>query len=112
MFKKIKEFFVGKPATERHPLDAVTTPKIPEPVTETVVVMEPPKEQMIPIPYVPEAAPAVTTLLYVPPAVVEAAPAKKPRKPRAPKAAPVAAVKEKAPAKARAPKAAPKSKKV
>jgi hypothetical protein len=102
MFKKIKEFFVGKPATERHPLDAVTTPKIPEPVTETVVVMEPPKEQMIPIPYVPEAAPAV----------VEAAPAKKPRKPRAPKAAPVAAVKEKAPAKAKAPKAAPKSKKV
>jgi hypothetical protein len=118
MFKKIKEFFVGKPATERHPLDAVTTPKIPEPVTETVVIMEPPKEQMIPIPYVPEAAPAVTTLLYVPsateqaPAVVEAAPAKKPRKPRAPKAAPVAAVKEKAPAKAKAPKAAPKSKKV
>jgi hypothetical protein len=99
MFKKIKEFFVGKPATERHPLDAVTTPKIPEPVTETVVVMEPPKEQMIPIPYVPEAAPAVTTLLYVPPAVVEAAPAKKPRKPRAPKE--VAEVKEKAPAKAK-----------
>jgi hypothetical protein len=105
MFKKIKEFFVGTPPTDRHPLDAVTTPNIPEPVmaTETVVVMEPPKEQMTPIPYVPEAAPAP---------VVEAAPAKKPRKPRAPKAAPVAAVKEKAPAKAKAPKAAPKSKKV
>jgi hypothetical protein len=89
MFKAIKEFFVGKTPAERHPLDAVTTPNIPEPVmfTETVVVMEPPKEQMIPIPFVPEAAPA-----------------KAPRKPRAPKAAPVAAVKEKAPAKARAPK--------
>ena len=102
MFKKIKEFFVGTPPTDRHPLDAVTTPNIPEPVmaTETVVIMDPPKEQMTPIPYVPEAAPAVVT-----------APAKAPRKPRAPKAAPAAAVKEKAPAKAKAPKAAPKSKK-
>ena len=111
MFKKIKEFFVGKPAVEskfEHPLDAVTTPyKVEPPVTGTYDV--PP-------------APGVTTLLYVPPAtehapaVVEAAPAKKPRKPRTPKVAPVAAVKEKAPAKAKAPKLtvvkAAKSKKV
>jgi len=100
MFKKIKEFFVGTPPTEKHPLDAVTTPKIPETfiVPETVIVaapykVEPPTEQMIPIPYVPEATPAVVET-----------PAKAPRKPRAPKAAPVAAVKEKAPAKAKTPK--------
>lgn len=121
MLNKIKEFFTGKKPESKfaHPLDAVTTPKMPESVTETMVVMEPPKEQMIPTPYVPEAAPGVTTLLYVPPAteqtpaVVEAAPEKKARKPRAPKvvAAPVKAVKEKAPAKAKAPKAAAKSKK-
>jgi hypothetical protein len=90
MFKKIKEFFVGKPAAESkfaHPLDAVTTPsapyKVPEPAATT------------PIPLVVEAAPA--------PVVEEVAPAKKPRKPRTPKVAPVA-VKEKAPAKAKAPK--------
>jgi hypothetical protein len=118
MLNKIKEFFTGKKPESKfaHPLDAVTTPKMPESVTETMVVMEPPKEQMIPTPYVPEAAPAVTTLLYVPPATeqapaaVEVAPEKKARKPRAPKAAPAA--KEKAPAKAKAPKAAAKSKKV
>ena len=101
MFKKIKEFFLGKPASERHPLDAVTAPyKVEPPVTHTYDV--PP-------------APGVTTLAFIPPAavaeptVVEAAPAKKPRKPRTPKvavvaAAPVKAVKEKAPAKAKAPK--------
>jgi hypothetical protein len=87
MFKKIKEFFVGKPAVEskfEHPLDAVTAPyKIPEPPATT------------PVPLVVEVAP-------VP--VAEVAPAKKPRKPRAPKTATVPAVKEKAPAKAKAPK--------
>ena len=92
MFKKIKEFFVGKPAVEskfEHPLDAVTTPsapyKVPEPAATT------------PIPFVVETAPAP---------VVEAAPEKKARKPRTPKVAVVAAkpVKEKAPAKAKAPK--------
>jgi len=102
MFKKIKEFFVGKPAAERnfaHPLDAVTTPAAPYKV-------EPPMSYAYDVP----PAPGVTTLLYVPPAteqapaVVEAAPAKKPRKPRTPKVAPVAEVEEKAPAKAKAPK--------
>jgi hypothetical protein len=105
MLNKIKEFFTGKKPESNyaHPLDAVTTPyKVEPPVTGTYDV--PP-------------APGVTTLLYVPPAaepapaVVEAAPEQKARKPRAPKAAPVAVVKEKAPAKAKAPKAT-KSKKV
>lgn len=101
MFKAIKEFFVGKTPAERHPLDAVTTPNIPEPVmvTETVIVTAPYKVE----------PPAATTPI---PLVVKTAPAKAPRKPRAPKAAPVAAVKEKAPAKAKAPKATAKSKKV
>ena len=106
MFKAIKEFFVGKTPAERHPLDAVTTPNIPEPVmaTETVVVsapykLEPPPNQIMPIPFVPEA-----------PVAEVPAPEKKARKPRTPKAAPVTAIKEKAPAKAKAPKAT-KSKK-
>jgi hypothetical protein len=100
MFKKIKEFFVGKPASERnfaHPLDAVTTPAAPYKV-------EPPVSYSYDVP----PAPGVTTLAFIPPAVtapeVVAEPAKKPRKPRTPKVAPVAAVKEKAPAKAKAPK--------
>lgn len=110
MFKAIKEFFVGKTPAERHPLDAVTTPNIPEPVmvTETVVVSAPykvePPAATISIPLVVETAPVL---------VVEAAPEKKVRKPRAPKSV---VVKEKAPAKAKAPKLtvvkAVKSKKV
>ena len=97
MLKKIKEFFTGKPASERHPLDAVTTPNVTAPYKV-------PEPEMTPIPYVPLAAPVVVDDA---PVVVEA-PAKKPRKPRTPKAAPAA----KAPAKARAPRAASKSKKV
>lgn len=98
MFKAIKEFFTGKPATESkfaHPLDAVTTApyKVPEPSATT------------PIPLVVES-PAVETVTEI---KVEAAePAKKPRKPRAPKVV-VAAPAAKKPA---AKKAAPKSKKV
>ena len=99
MFKKIKEFFTGAPATESkfaHPLDAVTTPsatyKVPEPAATT------------PIPYIPES-PAVEAVTEIKVEVAE--PAKKPRKPRAPKA--VVAAPAKKPA---AKKAAPKSKKV
>lgn len=102
MFKKIKEFFVGKPADERnfaHPLDAVTTPAAPYKV-------EPPAPHSYDVP----PTPGMTTLEFIPPAVtapeVVAEPAKKPRKPRTPKVAVVAEkpVKEKAPAKAKAPK--------
>jgi hypothetical protein len=102
MFKKIKEFFVGKPASERnfaHPLDAVTTPAAPYKV-------EPPATHSYDVP----PTQGMTTLEFIPPAVtapeVVAEPAKKPRKPRTPKVAVVAEkpVKEKAPAKAKAPK--------
>ena len=100
MFKKIKEFFVGKPASERnfaHPLDAVTTPAAPYKV-------EPPVSHAYDVP----PTQGMTTLEFIPPAVtapeVVAEPAKKPRKPRTPKVAAVAVVKEKAPAKTKAPK--------
>jgi len=87
MFKKIKEFFVGKPA-EVAPTSVETAPyKVPEPAATT------------PIPLVVETAPA--PIVEVAP-VVEVAPEKKVRKPRAPKVETTA--KEKAPAKAKAPK--------
>jgi len=98
MFKKIKEFFVGKSAVEskfEHPLDAVTTPntsapyKIPEPAATT------------PIPVVSDQLAVVNAAEG---SAVKTVPEKKARKPRTPKAAPVAVVKEKAPAKAKAPK--------
>ena len=104
MLKKIKEFFMGKPA-EVMPAPVETVPyKVPEPAATT------------PIPLVVETAP-VQVVDQV--AVVSAAegsavtdlPVKKTTKSRAPKTAPVAVVKEKAPAKAKAPKAT-KSKKV
>ena len=91
MLKKIKEFFMGKPA-EVAPTPALveTAPyKVPESAATTT------------IPLVAESAPVVAEV--VAPVVAEVvAPAKKPRKPRAPKvvAAPAKAVKEKAPAKA------------
>jgi hypothetical protein len=104
MFKKIKEFFVGKPASERHPLDAVTTSnvsapyKVPEPAATTPIPL------VVEAPAVVEAAPVTDQLAVVNAAEGSAvtAPVKAPRKPRAPKAA--TAVKEKAPAKAKAPK--------
>lgn len=111
MFKKIKEFFVGKPASERHALDAVTTPAVPYKVeTPSATYDVPPAPGVTTLLFVPEAAPApVTEQLVVDAAeapAVQEAPAKKPRKPRTPKVAVVEAkpVKEKAPAKAKAPK--------
>ena len=114
MFNKIKEFFVGKPASEvvapggapyKMPEPAVTPPiplvvannvpvgieaviaaPVTEVVVETVVAIDP-----------------VAVALDLEPAAL-ATPTKKPRKPRAPKVEPIAAVKEKAPAKTRAPK--------
>ncbi len=94
MLKKIKEFFVGKPA----PVVETAPYKVPEPAATT------------PIPLVVETAPALVTA-DIPalttadiPAItkVVATPEKKARKPRAPKAE--VAVKEKASAKAEAPK--------
>lgn len=106
MLKKIKEFFMGKPA-EVAPTPAVVESvpyKVPEPAATTpipfLVTNSNPADN---VPVVAEA-PVVAEV----PVVAEAT-AKKTRKPRAPKAAPVAkekvpAVKEKAPAKAKAPK--------
>lgn len=112
MFKKIKEFFVGKPASERHALDAVTTPAVPYKVeTPSATYDVPPAPGVTTLLFVPEAAPAPASdqLAVVNAAegsAVQEAPAKKPRKPRTPKVAVVAEkpVKEKAPAKAKAPK--------
>jgi hypothetical protein len=92
MFKKIKEFFVGKPVEA--PVESAPY-KVPEPAATT------------PIPLVPvvEAAPVMDQVAVVNAAegsAITAAPEKKARKPRAPKAE--VAVKEKAPAKAKAPK--------
>jgi hypothetical protein len=94
MFKAIKEFFIGKPATPAVEPVVTTAPyKVPEPAATT------------PIPFVVES-PAVETVTEIKVEVVE--PAKKPRKPRAPKAIAAAPAAKKPAAK----KAAPKSKKV
>jgi hypothetical protein len=71
MFKKIVEFFTGKkPKTKfAHPLDAVTTPAVPQ----APYKLEPPAATT-PIPYVP-APPLVK--LGPEPTPVPAAPAKK-----------------------------------
>jgi len=54
MFKKIVEFFTGKKPESKfaHPLDAVTTPNVPQ----APYKLEPPAD-MTPIPYVPAAEP-------------------------------------------------------
>ena len=95
MLDFLKKLFGLQSTSDRHPLDAVTTPnvsapyKVPEPAATT------------PIPYVPE--PPLVKLDPEPtvaPVVAKAAPAKKaPAKPKVAK--PVA---EKAPAKPKAPK--------
>ena len=93
MFKKIKEFFVGKPAeVPTLVAEVVSAPyKLPEPPAVT------------PIPLVVEVVAPVAAEVVAPVAV------KAPRKPRTPKvvaavvpAKAVKAVKEKAPAKAKA----------
>jgi len=54
MFKKIVEFFTGKKpeSSHAHPLDAVTTPNVPQ----APYKLEPPAD-MTPIPYVPANEP-------------------------------------------------------
>jgi hypothetical protein len=105
MFKAIKEFFTGKPA-EVAPAVAPAVEsapyKVPEPAATT------------PIPFIPEPVQPVAEAKVDPVAValdlepldlaVTTEPAKKPRKPRAPKVAVEKPVKEKAPTKARAPR--------
>ena len=96
MFKKIVEFFTGKKPESKfaHPLDAVTTPAVPQ----APYKVEPPAATT-PIPYVPapplvklgpeptpEAVPAKKKRSFVKkPAVVKAPAEKKPAKPRAKK---------------------------
>jgi hypothetical protein len=109
MLKFLKNLFGSKPASERHPLDAVTTPnvsapyKVPEPAATT------------PIPYIPETPlvklgpePTVDKVEAAP--VVESTPkpkaVAKPKAPAKPKAAKPAAIK--APAKPKAPAKKPK----
>ena len=104
MFKKIVEFFTGKKTESNfaHPLDAVTTPtvpqapyKVPEPVATTpIMVVEQPTtvEKVVAEPAQPEKKPAVKKPAAMKPVVKKPAvkkPAVKkpaaPRKPRTPK---------------------------
>jgi hypothetical protein len=89
MFKKIKEFFVGKPAPVAEPV--VTAPyKVPEPATAPVSLVVTNSNPADNVPLVAEVTTPVVDQLAVVNAAegsaVTAAPAKKPRKPRAPKA--------------------------
>jgi len=105
MLKFLKSLFGMGPYSERHPLDAVTTPnvsapyKVPEPAATT------------PIPYIPESplvklGPEPTEVKVEAAPVVEAKPkaAAKPKAPAKPKAAKPAAAKAPAKPKAAAPK--------
>lgn len=122
MFKAIKEFFVGKPAPV---VDAVAPGGAPYKVDAPWTLPEPVVEPIAPMPVGIEAviatpvdiqneqrhdtaltvvtAEVILTPISVATVTVES-PVKATREPRAPKSAPVAAVKEKAPAKAKAPK--------
>ena len=102
MFKAIKEFFVGKPAPV---VDAIEPGGAPYKVPESAAT--------IPVPLVVEPVASSedrTVVSLETPVPISVAtvtvesPVKATREPRAPKSAPVAAVKEKAPAKAKAPK--------
>jgi len=97
MLKFLKSLFSSKPASERHPLDAVTTPN----VTGTYKVPEP--AATTPIPYIPE--PTVGHDMGGSYVVEEETPkpkaVAKPKAPAKPKAAKPAAAK--APAKPKAP---------
>lgn len=99
MLKKIKEFFMGKPAE---------VAPIPAPFANTVPYKVPEPAAITPIPLVVETAPApvVDQVAVINAAegsaVTAAAPEKKARKPRTPKVE--TSVVEKAPAKAKAPK--------
>jgi len=114
MFKKIKEFFVGKPAPA--PVVETAPYKVPEPAATTPIPLVVTNSN--PADNVPLVAEVTTPVAVEAPAVVEVAPvveapAKKPRKPRTPKAAPTekpAAKKAATPKKAAAIKAAPKAK--
>jgi len=106
MFKKIKEFFVGKPV-EVTPTPVETAPyKVPEPAAITPIPFVVTNSN--PVDNVPVAAvETVPTALAVVntaegSAVIAAVPEKKARKPRTPKVE--TSVVEKAPAKAKAPK--------
>lgn len=101
MLKKIKEFFMGKPA-EVAPAPVETVPyKVPEPAATTpipLVVETAPVVEAAPAPVVDQVA----VVNAAEGSAITAAPEKKTRKPRTPKAE--TSVVEKAPAKAKAPK--------
>lgn len=100
MLKKIKEFFLGKPAVVETP--AVSVPyKVPEPAATTsipLVVTNSNPADNVPAPVQDQLA----VVNAAEGSAVTAAPEKKTRKPRTPKAE--TSVVEKAPAKAKAPK--------
>ena len=102
MFKKLVEFFTGKKSESKfaHPLDAVTTPnvpqapyKVPEPVATTPVPLIPVDqhpvtvEKTVEVPAQPEKKPAVKKPAAMKPVVKKRAVKKPaaPRKPRTPK---------------------------
>jgi hypothetical protein len=95
MFKKLVEFFTGKKSESKfaHPLDAVTTPnvpqapyKVPEPVVATPVVETPVTiEKTVKVPAQPVKKPAAKKPAVKKPAVKKPAAATAPRKPRTPK---------------------------
>jgi hypothetical protein len=87
MFNAIKEFIFGKPPTAPAPVN----PQITDAVTQAPYkVPEPEATTPIPLVKLDQESPTVpmveAVVEFVPVPVVEAAPAKKPRKPRAPKA--------------------------
>lgn len=87
MFRKFKEFFFGKPEPvfkAPYKIEAVTLPPLQEPVSEPVA------EKVDILAHDP-------LIVVTEPVTQEVTPAKKPRKPRAPK--PVVQPKEKAPKK-------------
>jgi hypothetical protein len=100
MFKKIKEFFTGKPA-EVAPAVESAPYKVPEPAATPAPLAAEPVQPVVEAKVDPVAVALDLEPLDL---AVTAEPAKKPRKPRAPKAAVAKPAKEKAPAKAKAPK--------
>jgi hypothetical protein len=100
MFKAIKEFFTGKQPESKfeHPLDAVTKPAEAPPKVET------PAEPVQPVVEVKVDPVAVALDLEPLDLAATAEPAKKPRKPRAPKVATAKPAVKKAPATAKAPR--------
>jgi hypothetical protein len=111
MFKKIVEFFTGKKPQSKyaHPLDAVTTPAVPQapyklepPAEITTLLYVPPETVPIPYRFQPPAAETIPPVAVLISPEVEQQ--KKPRRPAVKKPAVITAPAEKKPAKPRAKK--------